>query len=175
MKRNLSLIVGSLIFILGCSRQKQSDYLIKVFNGDFDEIGVESGYVNISGDTIIALGKYFYCYTDTLKDFAIVLKKDGSCVAIDKNDRELFNVFWVDNGPDYIREGLFRIIKNGKIGYANTKGEIVIEPQYDCAFPFKKGKAKVSYSCRTIMSGEHKKWESLHWFYIDKKGRKIGK
>lgn len=149
------------------------DYLLKVFEGEFDEPGVESGYVNLAGDTVVPVGKYHYCYTDTLRIFAIVLKKEGGFAAIDRNDSELFEVFGYDNGPDHIVEGLFRIIKNGNIGYANKEGEIVIKPQFDCAFPFKNGKAKVSYDCSTVPEGEYSSWESESWFYINKTGKKI--
>ncbi len=176
MKHYLQLAtLVTILLTFGCGQQKKKDFLYKVFKGDFDEVGVECGYVNSSGDTVIALGKYYYCYTDTLKDFAIVLKKDGKCVAIDKNDRELFRVYWFENGPDYLSDGLFRIIKNAKIGYANKMGEVVIKPQFHCAFSFKDGRAKVSFRCKTVLSGEHRKWESLQWFYIDKTGKKIEK
>ena len=151
----------------------KDDYLIKVFKGEYDERGVPSGYINQHGDTVIPLGKYFYCFTDTLKNFAIVLKKNGQLIGIDKNEKELFEVYWFDNGPDYVTDGLFRIKKNGKIGYSDTNGKIVIEPQFDCAFPFEKGKAKVSNDCKTVMVGEYSKWISDNWIYIDKTGKII--
>lgn len=175
-KKHSSLLIAIFIFILsaiGCSQNQKADYLLKVFKGEFDELGVESGYVNSKGDTVIAVGKYHYCYTDTLKYYAIVLKKGGGCIAIDKKDNELFEVFWYDNGPDYVEEGLFRIKKNGEIGYANIKGQIVIKPQFSCAFPFKNGKAKVSKNCSIVSDGEYKKWVSNKWYYIDKTGKKV--
>ncbi len=176
MKHYLQLATLVIIVLaVGCVQQKKEDFLYKFFKGDFDEVGVECGYVNSSGDTVIAPGKYYYCYTDTLKNFAIVLKKDGECVAIDKNNRELFRVYWFDNGPDYFADGLLRIIKNGKIGYANRMGEVVIKPQFDCAFPFQNGRAKVSFRCNSVLNGEHRKWKSLHWFYIDKTGKRVDK
>jgi len=163
-----------LSLLTSCSALKQkNDYLLKVFVGEFDEMGVESGYVNMAGDTVIPIGKYHHCYTDTLRTFAIVLKKEGGFVAVDQNDAELFEIFGYDNGPDYIAEGLFRIIKNGKIGYANKEGKIIIKPQFDCAFPFKNGKAKVSNDCATVLEGEYSSWESEKWFYIDKTGKRI--
>ncbi len=101
------------------------------------------------------------------------MKKGGECIAVDKNDRELYGVFWFDNGPDYFSEGLFRIKKDGKIGYANKIGIIIIQPQFDCAFPYKNGKAKVSNDCKAIPDGENNRWESEKWFYIDKTGKKL--
>ncbi len=151
------------------AEQPKEEYLIKVS----DEMDTKFGYINTSGDTVIALGKYAYCFTDTLKDYAIVMKNDGVCIAIDKNDNELYEVFLYDNGPDYLADGLFRIKKNGKIGYANEDGEIIIEPQFDCAFPFEDGKAKVSNECTTVQDGEYQSWESDNWIFIDKSGNKI--
>lgn len=51
-----------------------------LYNGEYDEIDVECGYVNTAGDTVIPMGNYFYCYTDTLKDFAIVMNKNKKCI-----------------------------------------------------------------------------------------------
>jgi hypothetical protein len=161
------------ILISGSCQSKNEDFLIKVCKGNFDEVGAECAYVNLKGDTIIRFGHYQYCYTDTLKDIAIVIKNDGKLIAIDRNEKELFEVMWYDNGPDYISDGLFRIKKNNKIGYSNNKGEIIIEPQFDCAFPFENGKAKVSNDCKTISEDEYSQWVSDKWYFIDRKGKKI--
>ncbi len=168
--KNMLFLFNLIICCLGCSRNNQNNYLIKVYQGDIDEIGVQCAYVNHKGDTIIPFGKYHYCYTDTFKKYAIVLKNNGKCVAIDKNEKELFEVFWFDNGPDYIKDGLFRIVENRKIGYANEVGQVVIKPQFKFAFPFKSGKAKVTLEGKLIKDGEHSYWKSDHWFFIDKKG-----
>ncbi len=97
---------------------------------------------------------------------------DGKWVVIDRKKTVLYDIFIYDNGPDYASEGLFRVIKNGKIGYANAKTyALVIEPQFDCAFPFENGKAKVSKQCQSIKIGEYTEWQSDNWKFIDKKGR----
>lgn len=171
MKHQSIPVLIMILFQVSCTNQK--DVLIKIVEGDYDEVGVKSGYVNQRGDTIIPPGKYDYCYTDTFQHYAIVMKHGGPCIAIDRNEKELYEVYWFDNGPDYIQEGLFRIRKNGKIGFANEKGQISIEPQYECATPFKNGKAKVSYHCRLIPNGEHTRMESNDWFYIDRHGKKV--
>jgi hypothetical protein len=167
------LIVFHFIIAIVSGQPQKKDYLVKVVKGEFDEIGAGTGYVNMVGDTVIPIGKYHYCYTDTLKYFAIVLTKQSKCVAIDRNEKELFEVFWLDNGPDNVSEGFFRIKKNGKIGYSNLKGKIVVEPEFECAFPFKNGKAKVSIDCKTISDGEYHRWKSDDWLYIDKEGKRI--
>jgi hypothetical protein len=85
-------------------------------------------------------------------------------------------VFLYDNEPDDASDGLFRIIKNMKIGYADaTTGKVIIVPQFECAFPFENGRAKVSYNCTSKSYREHYAWISDNWFYIDKKGKKINR
>jgi hypothetical protein len=173
-----SILRNILLFFMitgfaSCTSNADNKYLFKIFIGDNDQIGATSGYLNAKGDTIIPLGKYYYCFTDTLKTIAIVLKKNGEFIAINYKDKYLFTVFPFDNGPDPPSEGLFRILKNGKIGYANLDGKITIKPQFICAFPFNNGRAKVSFKCQSVKTGEYNRWESESWFYIDKKGKKI--
>lgn len=169
------LLLGFIITLLisGCNSKKDT-YLVKFYDGEFDELGVPSGYLNSKGDTIIPIEKYYYCYTDTIRDFGMVIEKgSGKILGIDQNGTNLFEVFRYDNGPDYVKSGLFRIIKNGKIGYANPKGKIIIEPNFDCAYPFYGDFAKVSNNCETVDMGEHSMWKSDNWYHINKKGKQI--
>lgn len=97
---------------------------------------------------------------------------NGKWVIKNSKKTTLYDVFIYDNGPDYAADGLIRVVKNGKIGYANAKTyAIVITPQFDCAFPFENGKAKVSNKCKTVKEGEHSSWESDAWQFVDKKGK----
>lgn len=167
------LVFVILLMSIVVTAQKSTGYLIKIHQGEYDEPGVKTAYINDKGDTIIPFNKYFYCYTDTLKDFAIVIDSLKNLIAIDKNENVLFGVFWYDNGPDYISDGLFRILKDEKIGYANEKGQIIIEAQFKCAFPFKNGIAKVSNDCSSQQDHEYTKWISDNWFFIDKSGTRV--
>lgn len=83
--------------------------------------------------------------------------------------------FQYDNGDDYFAEGVRRVIdKNGKIGYENEQGEIVISPRFSCAFPFKNGVAKVADNCKVQevpnSGGEYHEWKSNEWYFIDRQG-----
>jgi hypothetical protein len=159
------ILVLILLLTVSASCNQQKNYLILAEDADFRQ-----GYLNQNGDTVIPFGKYEMCFTDTIKTFGIVLDKTSNFVAIDKNENVLFEVFKYDNGPDYFSEGLIRIVKNGKIGYANEQGKIVIKPQYDCAWPFANGKASVSNNCKVAKEGEHLVWTSENWIKIDKSG-----
>ena len=77
------------------------------------EVGVPVCYLNERGDTIVPYGKYRYCQTDTIKKIGFVYEnkpKDARIICINDAGKELFYVFKYDNGPDYIQEGLFRIM-----------------------------------------------------------------
>lgn len=101
-----------------------------------------------------------------------IIEKDHKWVVVDEQKTVLYDVFLYDNGPDAPVDGLYRIVKNGKIGYADAStNAIVIEPQYDCAFPFENGKAKVSTNCKTVQEGDHSIWESEDWQFINKTGK----
>lgn len=137
-----------------------------------DQASGQFGYLTSEGKTAIPPGKYEMCLTDTFHTHAIVLtKEDFLWVVIDRQEKVLYEVFPYDNGPDYPSDGLFRIVRDGKIGYADAATyDIVIEPQFDCAFPFENGKAKVSNNCQTISEGEYTSWTSDEWKFVDKKG-----
>jgi hypothetical protein len=96
---------------------------------------------------------------------------DGKWVIMDSKKTVLYDVFIYDNGPDQPAEGLFRVVEDGRIGYADAGSfAIVIDPQFECAYPFENGKAKVSFKCKTVKDGEHSVWESETWQYVDRQG-----
>lgn len=89
-----------------------------------------------------------------------------------------YAVYQFDNGDDYPQDGMYRIVDaNGKIGYANEEGQVLIKPQFACAFPFDEGKAQVAYTGKCLevpgSGGEYHYWESDAWFYIDKQGNRL--
>lgn len=169
----ITIYLSLLIPILCSSQNGRNDYLVKIYEGKYDEVGTKCGYINEKGDTVIKLGKYYYCYSDTIYDFGIVMTNNNRLIGIDKNETELFEIYITDNGPDFISEGLFRIVIDQRIGYANSQGKIIIKPMYKCAFPFQNGRAKVSNHCINKNVGEYHEWVSDKWIYIDKDGNQI--
>lgn len=76
-----------------------------------------------------------------------------------------------DNGPDYFSEGLARTRRNGKIGYFDKSLKIVIEPQFDFAFPFEGGLAIVCNGCVGKRVGEHEIMSGGLWGAVDRNGK----
>lgn len=87
----------------------------------------------------------------------------------------LYDLYWFDNGPDYPQQGLFRFKQNALIGYADADTfKIVIPAQYQAAYPFKDGQAKVSYGADIEREdNEHSIWVNTDYFIIDKQGNMV--
>lgn len=100
---------------------------------------------------------------------AAVVDAEG-WVYIDTGGRAVIRPFVFDNGPDYFQEGLARFVKNGKFGFFDRTGKVVIPARYDFAYPFDRGKAKVGRGCKILSAGEHQKVEGGVWEEIDQSG-----
>ena len=107
---------------------------------------------------------------DSSKIKAINFVAGSGFVAFDENDEKLFEIFPFDNGPDYPSDNLFRIVKDGKIGFADLRGNIIIEPQFSAALPFQNGFAAFCTQGMEIADGEHKIWSGGKWGFIDSLG-----
>ncbi|SEH56505.1 WG containing repeat-containing protein [Paenimyroides aquimaris] len=133
---------------------------------------------------VLDTAKYYISMNDdTIGYFAIFGKKNSpGWSAIDVNENILFQVFNTSFGepsPDYLIENKIRIIDNeDKIGFANEKGEIIIEPQFEIATSFYNGKAIIGKKCKKIPWGNHEDENGCHHYsitceyqgYIDEKG-----
>jgi len=172
----ISFILIVVILVLSSCGNKKVEKIGKITEKDFLILADSPENVifqDDSGNVVIENKEYLMSFTDTFYTMAIVLSEKEGFIGIDRNQKTLFNIFNYDNGPDYVSEGLFRIIEKGKIGYANLTGEIVINPEYSCAYPFENGKAKVSKDCNISKLDEYETWESEEWFFIDKDGNKV--
>jgi hypothetical protein len=81
----------------------------------------------------------------------------------------------MDNGADWFHDGLVRIVRNGKYGFANRRGEVVIPAIYDGAMNFEKGRAAVCKGCESKCVGadsgcEYHSLTGGEWFQLDAKG-----
>lgn len=122
--------------------------------------------------------------------FAVFMIADTSGMfAIDVDEKILFEVYNRDVGvpyPDELIEDKIRIVDNDdRIGFANEFGQVVIEPQFEVATSFNKGKAIIGRECRKIPwhTDDEEKGDCIHYSieckeygYIDTNGaiKKIG-
>ena len=159
-------ISGLVLFLISIQALSQkNDYWLRVHDKND-----EYGYVDKNGISKIPLGKYSICYTDTFRNYGIVLFPQKGFFAIDRKQKKLFEVFPFDNGPDHPHDGLFRIVDNGLIGFVDTRGKIVIKPRFRFAFPFSDGLAAYCEGCVRRNDGEHVYWLEGKWGFIDKTG-----
>ncbi|CAM4115379.1 MULTISPECIES: WG repeat-containing protein [Flavobacterium] len=156
-----------------------TEKLTAITDEEYLQYGARVAFINDKADTIIPFGKYAYFGTDTLEFYANVIEYPndstyGRLIAIDKNQNILFDIVMFDNGPEYFNEELTRVLRNGKMGFANKFGQVVIPCKYNFAQWFENGKAKVTYNATLSSDSEdHQHVESKEWFLIDKKGNKV--
>ena len=198
MKSRFLLFIGTCLLALTSCRQSinleitdfkyydvkasdtvKRDPLVAVTNEDYLQDGSRVAYIDLKGDTIIPLGQYAYFGTDTLIHFASVIEHPSDSVynrqiAIDRNQNILFDMIMFNNGPESFHDGLLRVLRNGKMGYANRFGQIVIPCIYDYASWFENGQAEVTFKAKKYLDTEnHEHVESNEWFDIDRKGNRI--
>nr|WP_315033883.1 WG repeat-containing protein [uncultured Chryseobacterium sp.] len=89
----------------------------------------------------------------------------------DKKGNFLYRPFFYDNGADYFSEGLRRLVNNGKVGFADRNGKIVIEAQHDFVSPFNYGYASFCDGCDWEKTDdEHKAIVGGIWGVINTRG-----
>lgn len=94
-------------------------------------------------------------------------------LAYNKKGEFLFTPFAFDNGPDGPAEGLSRFVKNGKIGFVNRHGDIVIDAKYDFAGIFNYGTVEYCNGCIWNYKNEHSFVTGGIWGYLDYKGNTV--
>jgi hypothetical protein len=136
------------------------------------------GWKNTSNDEIMVPAQYmmiFYKCHDSAKSIGFAGAKEGTkgIWYWTPDGEKILQAYIFDNGPDYFEEGLSRYIENEKIGFINENLEIVIPAQFDGAWPFENGTAKVCNGCEKVYIDEFKEYytyEGGTWGKVDKNG-----
>lgn len=153
--------------------------LYAVTDQEYLEYGSNVAYINSKSDTIIPFGKYAYFGTDSFQYYFNALEHPndstyGKSVGVSHDQKLLFDLVMYDNGPEPFNEGLTRVLRDDKMGYANEKGQIVIPCIYDYAQWFHNGKAEVTFKATKYWDDhDHFIVESDEWIIIDKKGYEV--
>ena len=132
----------------------------------FDTESELYGFLDCDGEIAVA-AKYRSAWKFTDGGIAAVLDRNGWHY-ISRTGDFVIRPMMYDNGPDYFSEGLARYVESGKYGFFDIAGRVVIEAQYDFAFPFGEGRAKVGEDCRFVPNGEHTAVECERWTFVEK-------
>ena len=126
------------------------------------------GYRTVEGKVAIeprfAVAKAF-----SPEGIAAVVDEEGWAY-IDRSGRILIRPFLFDNGPDYFAEGLARFTADGKFGFFDKRGRVVIQSRFSFANSFSEGRAAVCDACREIAEGEHRRVQGGRWGFINRSG-----
>ncbi|BBF23812.1 WG repeat-containing protein [Sutterella megalosphaeroides] len=111
----------------------------------------------------------------TLLRSAAVLFPAAALLAGCAAEPQELRVMRYDNGPDIPSEGLVRVLDGaGRLGYADASGRVVIAPRFAFGYPFREGRALVTFEGREEAvpgsGGELHVWKSPTWFCIDTSG-----
>lgn len=174
MKKILSAIV--LIPILSFSQEKQ---VLKYFKSKDSLVGVkdQDGRIVVpaqfqvfsfvkDGDPVEGETIFF----DGTKDRDE--EKNAWGYVYDRKGNFLYRPFAYDNGADYFSEGVRRFVRNGKVGFADRNGKVIIEAGHDFVSPFHYGYAAYCDGCDWEKTGdEHKAIVGGTWGVMDFKGQ----
>ena len=129
-----------------------------------DEASGLYGYHDCNGAIGIE-AKYFLAQEFSEGGIAAVVDEEG-WLYIDRQGNSVIRPMVYDNGPDYFSEGLARYIENGRYGYFDENGRVVLPAQYEFALPFENGSARVGHDCSFEAVGEHSEVDCKRWTTI---------
>jgi hypothetical protein len=125
----------------------------------------DRGYISKTNQLVIKLDNSTAGATHFSEGFAVISDTSNSDYFINKKGEKLGNLLF--NSAESFSDGMARIEKNGKYGYIDTSGKIVIEPIYWAAQDFSDGIAVVTQYI------QNSKGYLCNTFLIDKKGIKV--
>jgi hypothetical protein len=131
------------------------------------------GYKSRNGVVVIK-PKYEMADTRIMRHAAFVVTTDFKIVVINQRDSVIMTPYIFDNGADYVRDGLFRFVENGKIGFADKRFKRVIPAQFDFANYFQGRLAAFNVGGKSVaFDDEHRVWSGGLWGFIDKHGKVV--
>jgi hypothetical protein len=142
-KQMMKRIVATLTLFLSISNYAYAQGFIPFEDKDTKLFGIKDarGKVLIKPQFQIVMG------SGNISDALIAVYKNGNWYRMDRKGNLKFETVYLDNGPDYYQEGLTRFIKDRKIGFHDQSGQVIVQPAYDFAAPFKQGHALVCNGC----------------------------
>ncbi|MDR6131175.1 MULTISPECIES: WG repeat-containing protein [Chryseobacterium] len=173
------LVVTLLIPMIAFSQKKES---LMYFKTKDSLVGVK----NSAGEVIVPAQFKIFSYLKNgqpVKEETIyfdgpkkdeVPEKNAWGYVYDRKGNFLYRPFFYDNGADYFSEGVRRFVKNGKVGFADRNGKIVIQPEHDFVSPFRYGYAAYCDGCDWEKTEEeHKAIVGGTWGVMNFKGETV--
>jgi hypothetical protein len=175
-----ALVLSFLFFSCGGSADKKENAVNdSIRAGDpgvlyaFEQ-GEYIGFKDAKGHIILP-ARYMFTVSDTFsRKAAIVIDSVGGPMVIDKTGKKILSPYIYDNGPDYVVEGVFRVVdENKKMGFADLDGNVVIPIKYDFVTEFHDGLACFGSGYTVEQKGEMSFMKGGKWGFIDHKGDTI--
>jgi hypothetical protein len=166
MMKALIVLGFALLSLSGSAQKSGGDYLVPYL--DTSMTAAPYGYKTVAGRIVIP-ARFYSVATAKFFGFALVADERG-WVGINRTDSVILKPFIFDNFPDEQREGLFRFVEDGKMGFANGQGKRVIPARFDFVEPFTNGYAAFNTGGVQEPQGEHSLLKGGLWGLIDKKG-----
>jgi len=175
-----------LFLLITLTAQAQTKF--KVVESEDENALISHTFVDEHNQTLKTLDpeKYYTVFYELDYGYFTVVGITGTpgWFAIDAHENILFQIYNTSFGepsPDYLIENRIRIIDNkGKIGFANEKGEIIIQPQFELASSFHNGYAIIAENCIKTPWPGHENCDCHHYSiackkhgYMDKQGNVI--
>lgn len=137
--------------------------------------GRSCAYADKEGRVLIPEGKYLSSYAKIKKPVLLQSATSDSCFWVDANGVELFAVYKFDDRMVKLTAGRMRVVKDGRTGFVDKKGRVVVPLVYAAADLFwgkyaAVAKANAQYSATDLASSPI---TDLSWGLIDKKGREV--
>ena len=135
----------------------------------FEDGGLH-GYRDASGAVVIPAR---YALAGPFADGMAAVANAEGWAYIDTEGEVLVRPFVFDNGPDPFSEGLARFVEDGRYGFFDVRGAVVIPATFDWVEPFAGGTAAFCTGCTKVMYGENWSMEGGEWGHIDRTGAVI--
>ncbi|WP_292008782.1 WG repeat-containing protein [Chryseobacterium sp.] len=170
-----------LLFLIPIFFFSQKKEVLRYFISEDSLVGVK----NQKGEIIIPAEFRIYSSTslkngEKIKENIIYIEgrkineadeKNASGYMYDRKGNFLYQPFIYDNGADYFVEGVRRFVKNGKVGFADQNGKIVIEAKHDFVSSFNYGYAAFCNGCDwEKIDDEHSRMAGGIWGVMNYKG-----
>jgi len=169
------IIIGTslLLLLLGCN-QKSKKVECAYASKESHAITTQGVCAELQGEDTLLLYPEHFKKLDFEHENPLTIYVTGEQepkVFYVSTDGKIAHMLYFDNGADYFEEGLARTVAKNKIGFIDSNLTLIIPAQYDFAFPFKDGKARVCNGCAPEETDdEHQSIVGGKWGLIDKHG-----